>query len=224
LGLNRLAGDVRRRRLTIAADLRDAKLHIAIAAGHQRPPLLIRERQHLAASQTWANYVKSHSDSQKYLSAGITLDYTVDMKVQVRRVTRFPSAKPGEVLELSEERLRKLAGILHGRDPFGKRSALRVPVEGFVNIMAVSGSGAVSHEQRRVGVYDLSQTGIAIVDTQAMPAGMKFKVLFPRETGPAFEVMCTARHTRRQGETAYITGAEFGASWMSALGAAITGS
>jgi hypothetical protein len=35
------------------------------------------------------------------------------------------------------------------------------------------------------------------------------------------EVLCTARHSRRQGE-AYITGAEFGVSWLSALGAAVS--
>jgi hypothetical protein len=145
------------------------------------------------------------------------------MKVEVHRLARpLPRGQGGDAIELSEKSLRQLAGILHGRDPFGKRSALRVPVEGFVQIVPVSSSGA-SGELRRVGVYDLSQSGIAIVDKQAMPPGMKFKVMFPRDTGPAIEVICTARHTRRQGEEAYITGAQFGASWMSALGAAVIG-
>lgn len=146
------------------------------------------------------------------------------MKVDVRRVDQSSHpARAGEAVELSESRLREIASIIHGNDPFGRRSSLRVPVQGFVHIAAVSGSGAASQDQRRVGVYDLSQTGVAVVDAHPMTPGTKFKIFFPRDTGPAIELLCTARHSRKQGDEAYVTGAEFGASWMSALGAAIVG-
>jgi len=91
-----------------------------------------------------------------------------------------------------------------------------VPVEGFVTIKPLRhGSPSV-----RVGVYDLSRTGIALVAPEPIPPGGQFNVLFAREAGPPIEILCTARHSRQQGE-AYITGAEFGVSWLSALGAAV---
>ena len=119
-------------------------------------------------------------------------------------------------IELSEKKLRELSEALHGPDPTGRRAALRVPVEGFVTIKPL-GHGAPSV---RVGVYDLSRTGIALVAPQPIPPGGKFNVLFSRDEGPPIEILCTARHARRQGD-AYITGAEFGVSWLSALSAAV---
>ena len=70
------------------------------------------------------------------------------------------SFEPGGI-ELSEKRLRELAGLLHGDDPLGRRSSLRVPVEGFVTIKPLGHGGAES--ALHVGVYDLSRNGIAIV-------------------------------------------------------------
>ena len=119
-------------------------------------------------------------------------------------------------IELSEKKLRELSTMLHGPDPTGRRAALRVPVEGFVTIKPL-GHGAPS---LRVGVYDLSRTGIALVAPEPIPPGGKFNVLFTRDEGPPIEILCTARHSRQQGD-AYITGAEFGVSWLSVLGAAI---
>ncbi|HEX4792385.1 MAG TPA: PilZ domain-containing protein [Humisphaera sp.] len=119
-------------------------------------------------------------------------------------------------IELSEKKLRELSEVLQGSDPTGRRAALRVPVEGFVTIQPL-GHGVPAI---RVGVYDLSRTGIALVAPQPIPAGGQFNVLFVREAGPPIEVLCTARHSRQQGE-AYITGAEFGVSWLSVLGAAV---
>ena len=101
----------------------------------------------------------------------------------------------------------------------GRRSALRVPVEGFVTIVPLS-SGAGRGSPRKVGVYDLSRSGIAIVDEQPIPSGSQFNVQFSRESGLPLEVLCTARHSRPQGD-AFITGAEFGVSWLSALRAAV---
>lgn len=125
------------------------------------------------------------------------------------------SFEPGGI-ELSEKRLRELAELLHGDDPIGRRAALRVPVEGFVNIKPLGHGGSLL----RVGVYDLSRSGIAIVAEQPLAPGSRFNVLFAREDAPPIELLCTARHSRRQGD-AYITGAEFGVSWLSALGAAV---
>jgi hypothetical protein len=124
---------------------------------------------------------------------------------------------PGGV-ELSEAKLREMAEVLHGPDPTGRRSALRVPVEGFVTIVPLK-SGARGRP-RQVGVYDLSRTGIAVVDAEPMEAGEQFEVVFSRELGAPIEVLCTARHARQQGE-AYITGAEFGVWWRAALGVAV---
>ncbi|MEA2708166.1 MAG: hypothetical protein QOF78_767 [Phycisphaerales bacterium] len=126
---------------------------------------------------------------------------------------------PGGV-ELSEKKLRDLAAALHGPDPLGRRSALRVPVEGFVTIIPLAPGGSRAAAQRRVGVYDLSRSGIAVVDAEPIAAGSQFNVQFARENGSPIEVLCTARHTRRQGE-AFITGAEFGVSWLSVLSAAV---
>jgi hypothetical protein len=121
-------------------------------------------------------------------------------------------------VELSESRLSELADALHAPDPIGRRKSLRVPVEGFVTIVpALSGHGAEAH---RVGVYDLSRTGIAIVDAHPMDEGARFNVRFSRQSGDPIELLCTARHSRRQGD-AFITGCEFGVSWLDALGAAV---
>jgi hypothetical protein len=127
-------------------------------------------------------------------------------------------SNPGEPrgIELSEKKLRELAGLLHGPDPMGRRASLRVPVEGFVTIKPL-GHGTQSV---RVGVYDLSRSGIALVAPEPIPPGGKFNVLFAREQGSPIELLCTARHSRKQGDV-YITGAEFGVSWLSVLGAAV---
>jgi hypothetical protein len=130
---------------------------------------------------------------------------------------RTPFA-PGGV-ELSERKLNEMADALHGPDPLGRRTALRVPVEGFVTIVPLTPGGGRADE-RRVGVYDLSRSGIAVVDNEPIEPGAQFNVQIARESGLPIEVLCTARHTRRQGE-AYITGAEFGVSWLAAVSAVV---
>ena len=131
---------------------------------------------------------------------------------------RTPFA-PGGV-ELSERKLNEMAAALHGPDPLGRRTALRVPVEGFVTIVPLAPGGGGRGDQRRVGVYDLSRSGIAVVDIEPIEPGAQFNIQIARESGLPIEVMCTAKHSRRHGD-AYITGAEFGVSWLSALGAAV---
>ena len=44
-----------------AADLRDAELHFAVAAGHVRPAHVVAEREDLSAAQTRANHVYRHA-------------------------------------------------------------------------------------------------------------------------------------------------------------------
>jgi hypothetical protein len=130
-------------------------------------------------------------------------------------------ARDESAIALSEKKLRALVDALQSSasDPFGRRTALRLPVAGFVNIVPLSGD-AREGERRRVGVYDLSRTGIAVVADKPMPNGTQFNVQFERESGLPIEVMCTARHTRRQ-DDGFIIGAEFGVSWIDALGAAV---
>lgn len=130
------------------------------------------------------------------------------------------SGSPGGGVELSEEKLRQLAAALHGPDPFGRRSALRIPVEGFVTMAPIPPANDMT--PRQVGVYDLSRTGIALVNPEPIPAGSKFNLLFPRGGTLPIEVLCTVRHCRREGG-AHIVGAEFGVSWLSALTAAMVG-
>lgn len=68
----------------------------------------------------------------------------------------------------------------------------------------------------------MSRQGIAVVDDAPMESGEQFKVLFRRDDRRPIEVLCTVRHCRPQGD-GYIIGAEFGVSWLSAVGAAIGG-
>jgi hypothetical protein len=124
-----------------------------------------------------------------------------------------------QAVELSEKKLRAMVAALQGPDPVGRRNALRVPVAGYVTIIPLVAGGPKA-PPRRVGVYDLSRSGIAVVDEQPMPAGGRFEVQIARDAGLPIEVLCTARHSRRQGD-AYIIGAEFGVPWLAALGAAV---
>jgi hypothetical protein len=142
-----------------------------------------------------------------------------------RRTVVLPAAGAPAGVEISEATLSEMIASVQaaGEDVGGAvgedvgviRRAMRVPVEGFARIQPLGG-----REQRVVGVYDMSRTGIAIVDSERMPPGRQFNVLFPRQHKRPIEVMCSARHTRQQGD-AYIIGAEFGVSWLSAVAAAI---
>jgi hypothetical protein len=136
------------------------------------------------------------------------------MMLPVRRTVKDLVPRSGEI---SEEKLETMIGTLHdAADPLGRRCALRVPVEDFVNIEVLGADdGAWS-----VGVYDMSRQGIAIVTDEPMESGVQFNVLFRREHKRPIEVLCTVRHCRRQGD-GYIIGAEFGVSWLDAVGGAM---
>ena len=134
-----------------------------------------------------------------------------------KRAVVTPTLDAPAGVEISEARLSEIiASVQAAGDDVGPlRRAMRVPVEGFARIQKLG-----SREQQVVGVYDLSRGGIAIVNDEPMAAGEQFNVLFSRENKRPIEVMCTARHSRRQGE-AFIIGAEFGVSWLSAVSAAM---
>jgi hypothetical protein len=138
------------------------------------------------------------------------------MSQPVRRVAR---GMPLEGVELTEERLTKMIDALHATaDSMDRRTALRLPIEGFVDVALLTpGADPVS---RRVAVYDLSRTGVAIIDVEPMAPGRQFNMLIPREHRRPIEVLCLARHCRPQGD-GYVIGAQFGVSWLSAVGAAV---
>ena len=138
------------------------------------------------------------------------------MSQPVRRIAR---GLPVEGVQLTEEKLAKMIEALHATaDPMDRRTALRLPVEGYVDIALVTPGDAP--QSRRVAVYDLSRTGVAIIDLDPMESGRQFNMLIPRENRRPIEVLCLARHCRAQGE-GYIIGAQFGVSWLSAVGAAV---
>jgi hypothetical protein len=139
------------------------------------------------------------------------------MMLPVRRTAVVPTAHAPAGVEISENKLAEMIASVHaaGEEAGVIRRAMRVPVEGFARI-APLGSG----HQRVVGIYDMSRTGIAIVDAQPIPPGQQFNVLFARTDKRPIEVMCSARHSRQQGD-AFIIGAEFGVSWLSAISAAM---
>ena len=98
------------------------------------------------------------------------------MSQPVRRVAR---GMPIEGFELTEERLAKMIDALHATADVGdRRTALRLPVEGFVDIALVTPGAAP--QSRRVAVYDLSRTGVAVIDLEPMDLGRQFNMLIPR--------------------------------------------
>jgi hypothetical protein len=134
-------------------------------------------------------------------------------------VRRVAPGMPIDGVELTEERLTKMIEALHATAAEGdRRTALRLPVEGYVDIALVTPGAAP--QSRRVAVYDLSRTGVAIIDLEPMELGRQFHMLIPRENRRPIEVLCLARHCRPQGD-GYIVGAQFGVSWLSALGATL---
>ncbi len=138
------------------------------------------------------------------------------MSQSVRRVARGVAM---EGVELTEAKLTQMIDALHATaDPMDRRMALRLPVEGYVDIALVTPGAAP--QSRRVAVYDLSRTGVAIIDLDPLESGRQFNMLIPREDRRPIEVLCLARHCRPQGE-GYIIGAQFGVSWLSAVGAAV---
>ena len=135
----------------------------------------------------------------------------------VKRTAVVPAVQPPAGVEISEARLSEMIASVQaaGEEVGPVRRAMRLPVEGFARIQPLG-----SRQQRVVGVYDMSRTGIAIVDSEPIEPGRQFNVLFSRPDKRPIEVMCSARHSRRQGD-AFIIGAEFGVSWLSAVAAAM---
>jgi len=135
----------------------------------------------------------------------------------VHRVVEDSLALPAAVPEISEPKLQAMIESLHDApDPIGRRNALRIPVEGFVEVEWMGEPGS----WQRVGVYDMSRTGIAIVRGHPYPTGEQLRIMFTRGDRRPIEVMCTVRHSRPHGN-GYIIGAEFGVSWLSAVASAM---
>ena len=134
-------------------------------------------------------------------------------------VHRLAPGTPLEGVALTEDKLAKMIDALHATaEQSDRRTALRLPVEGWVEIQLVT-PGA-DPESRRVPVYDLSRTGVAIIDLDPMEVGRQFNMMIPRDGRRPIEVLCVARHCRPQGD-GYVIGAQFGVSWLSALGATL---
>jgi hypothetical protein len=139
---------------------------------------------------------------------------------------------PSSAVEISEARLLEMiASVQAAGEDVGLiqrgliRRAMRLPVEGFARIQPLRSRHQQTppqqdQQQRVVGVYDMSRTGIAIVDSEPMEPGQQFNILFSRPDSRPIEVMCSVRYSRREGD-AFIIGAEFGVSWLSAVAAAM---
>src|SRR3954469_13550973 len=88
----------------------------------------------------------------------------------------IPEAKLSEMIE---------SVLAAGEEAGPVRRAMRVPVEGFARIQLMKADAGASlgaprvervaqRVERVVGVYDMSRTGIAIVDSEAMTPGQQF--------------------------------------------------
>ena len=128
-------------------------------------------------------------------------------------------------VEISEDKLAEMICSMHdASDPRGgPRLALRLPVEGLVTLLPWGQNTSADFSPHVVGVYDMSRTGIALVDAEPLATGTQFKIHFAR--GPQrrpIEVLCVVRHCRRHGQ-AFIIGAEFGASWLDTVASSLGG-
>src|SRR4051794_35676259 len=105
------------------------------------------------------------------------------MMLPVQRAAVAPTTHPASAVEISEARLLEMiasvqaAGEEQGLIRQGLiqggliRRAMRLPVEGFARIQPLRSRHQQAlqqqdQQQRVVGVYDMSRTGIAIVDSE----------------------------------------------------------
>src|SRR5438876_4399377 len=127
----------------------------------------------------------------------------------VERVEHSAQDLPPAV-ELSDATLAELVATLDlpGDDQIGKRQDSRLRVRGQVMITPLKADGAQS--PRQVSVYDISRSGIAIVDDRPMEREEQFTVLLPRIASQnPVEMICTARHTRPLNGQ-FVIGARYG--------------
>lgn len=100
----------------------------------------------------------------------------------------------------------------------GLRHWPRLSVQGYLTLQPL---GAVSRQSsRKVGVYDISRTGVAIYDQQPVSSGERFILKIDRRMRRPMELLCTVRNCRRE-STGYIIGAEYGASSLDTMNALI---
>jgi hypothetical protein len=126
------------------------------------------------------------------------------------------TAAPVGGIELSELKLAELIAAIEAASAAGdqRRLAARLPAHG--TVMLASVSPLEPHPPRQVRVYDISRCGIAVIDSEAAPAGRQFNLLVPRQGRRPLEMLCTVRHTRPLGD-AHLIGAQYGASWLSTI-------
>src|SRR5438876_1104357 len=102
--------------------------------------------------------------------------------------------EPSPPMELSDQ---TLAGLLAALDStsdglVGRRQNSRLRIQGQVMMTLLDSIG--NPAPRSVGIYDVSRSGIAIIDDQPMEEGQQFSILLPRIGQSAVELICTARH------------------------------
>jgi hypothetical protein len=121
---------------------------------------------------------------------------------------------------LSERRLQQMIDALQGTMPHrqGLRHWPRLNLEGYVTLQPL---GASERENpREVGVYDISRTGMAVVDDRSASPGEQFSIQIPRRMHRPVEILCTVRNCRPE-RSYFVIGAEYGASSLNAMHALI---
>lgn len=133
----------------------------------------------------------------------------------VRRVAPKSSSAPNR---LSERLLQQMIDALQTTLPHqqGLRRWPRLSLEGFLTLKPLG--AAERGNARQVGVYDISRTGVAVVDDRPAFAGEQFALQIPRKMRRAIEVLCTVRNCRGE-RGAFIIGAEYGTSCLDAMNA-----
>jgi hypothetical protein len=121
---------------------------------------------------------------------------------------------------ISERQLQQMIDALQKTMPHrqGLRHWPRLSLEGYVTIQPL---GAAERENpREVGVYDISRTGVAVVDERPASPGEQFALQIVRRLHRPLEVLCTVRNCRSE-RGSYVIGAEYGTSSLDAMNALI---
>jgi hypothetical protein len=123
-------------------------------------------------------------------------------------------------VRLSERQLQQMIDALQKTMPHrqGLRYWPRLSLEGFVTLQPLG--AAERQSPRQVGVYDISRTGVAVVDMVPASPGEQFSLQITRRMHRPLEVLCTVRNCRREMD-GYIIGAEYGTSSLDAMNALI---
>jgi len=137
------------------------------------------------------------------------------MMQTVHRLEPLPeTAAPQTPVELSDATLGALVSALDAfsePDSAGRRDSARLRIQGRVMMTQLDRSEPNASSPCEVGIYDISRSGIAIVDERPMERGTQFSVLLPRAGSHPVEMICTAVHSREQ-DGAFVIGARYGSN------------